>query len=102
MQGAVDSAAFSAALAKYNGASSAYTSEATSVTAYGKTAGPGRTALVYDATNRHGPPLLSPKAATLRAADSTEVFFADRSTVRVMNLAPKPAVFGVRPPLSRP
>jgi hypothetical protein len=33
MQGAADSAAFSAALAKFNGASSAYTSEATSVTA---------------------------------------------------------------------
>jgi Putative Flp pilus-assembly TadE/G-like len=33
MQGAADSAAFSAALAKFNGASTAYTSEATSVTA---------------------------------------------------------------------
>jgi Flp pilus assembly protein TadG len=33
MQGAVDSAAYSAALAKYNGASTAYTSEATSVAA---------------------------------------------------------------------
>ncbi len=66
----------------------------TTVTAYGKTAGPARTAQVYDASARAGLPLLRPRAAHLRSPAAEEVFFTDRSTVRVLDLASSPAVFG--------
>jgi hypothetical protein len=64
MQGAADSAAFSAALAKFNGASSAYTSEATSVTAnYG----------FIDGTNNVVITVNSPPASGSHTTDSHAV-----------------------------
>jgi hypothetical protein len=64
------------------------------VSAYGKTAGPARTATVYDATNRSGPPLARPRAAHIADARSTTVFFTDRTTVRVLNVDASPVVVG--------
>ncbi len=62
------------------------------VTAYGKTAQGGRTREVYDASRRAGLPLVGPLAVHARSQD--EVFFTDRSTVRVLNLRSSPEVFG--------
>jgi sugar lactone lactonase YvrE len=64
----------------------------TSITSYGKTAGPARTARVYDANRRAGAPLTEPR--TIHSDAPTEVFVTDRATVRVMNLATTPRVFG--------
>jgi hypothetical protein len=64
------------------------------VNAFGKTAGPARTATVYDATNRSGPPLSRPRAAHIADARSTNVFFTDRTTVRVLNVSAEPSVVG--------
>jgi hypothetical protein len=64
------------------------------VTSYGKTAGPARSARVYDARGRSGPPLLRPRAAYISAPRATNVFFTDRSTVRVLNIDSSPAIAG--------
>jgi len=64
------------------------------ITAYGKTAGPARTATVYDATNRSGPPLSRPRAAHIADPRATSVFFTDRTTVRVLNVDSTPVVVG--------
>jgi hypothetical protein len=62
------------------------------VTSYGKTAGPARTASVYDATLRGGLPLLGPRAVHSQASD--RLYFTDRTTVRVLNLGTTPAIVG--------
>ena len=62
------------------------------VTSYGKTAGPTRTASVYDSTRRGGLPLLRPHAVHSPSADV--VYFTDRTTVRVLNLSRFTATFG--------
>lgn len=64
----------------------------TTVTSYGRTASPGRTAKVYDAIRRGGIPLADPRAA--HSNSPTEVVFSDRSTIRVLNLAGTSRVFG--------
>lgn len=63
-----------------------------SVSAYGSTALASRTARVYSAQDRGGVPLTEPRA--LHAASSTDVYFTDLATVRVMNLATNERVFG--------
>ncbi|MCG3134820.1 MAG: hypothetical protein HMLKMBBP_02202 [Planctomycetes bacterium] len=62
------------------------------VNRYGVTAGPQRTALVYRAGVRGGAPLDTPLA--VHSSQNTEVFFSDRATVRVLNLATQSRVFG--------
>lgn len=62
------------------------------VSSYGATAGAGRVAEVYDATERGGLLLVEPRAVL--AATPETVYFTDRSSVRVMNLAQVPLVFG--------
>ena len=64
----------------------------TTITSYGRTAGPARTAQVYDATLRGGVPLIGPRA--VHPASPEAVFFSDRSTVRVLNLGTSPMVVG--------
>lgn len=66
------------------------------ITRYGKTAGPGRTAEVYDAVTRGGVPLSSPRGLLAQAVapEGFLVYTTDRSTVRVTNLTPDPIVIG--------
>jgi len=62
------------------------------VTAYGKTALPDHSQLVYDASRRAGLPVVAPAACHARGPN--EVFFTDQSTIRVLNLTQIGEVYG--------
>lgn len=66
------------------------------ITRYGKTAGPGRTAEVYDAVTRGGVPLADPRALLAQpvAPEGFLLYSTDRSTVRVTNMTAGPIVIG--------
>lgn len=58
------------------------------VDSYGRLIRAGRSEVVYDASVRGGLPLQGPRAVHLPFPKAEEVLMTDRSTVRVLNLAP--------------
>ena len=64
------------------------------IAAYGQNAGPGRTTRVYDAAARGGLPLSGPRAAHMLAPTGAALYFTDRTTVRVLNLARTAEIVG--------
>ncbi len=61
-------------------------------TSYGRTAGAARAVKVYDSSRRGGLPLSEPRAMATNSPN--EVYFTDRTTIRVLNLTTTPRVFG--------